>query len=219
MSAVASIEQRASANGRSSVQVVAVDSRPLIRSGLARVASCALGCYAYPAADLAHAGAALKRAKRAVDVILLCIGHDENPKSLLREARQFGAPVVFVLDGDDAALIRDALAAGADGYLMLELADVDSVRSTVNAVLAGASAVPPELQDACSRRGHRENGVTPRAREVLRLLAEGLHDHEIAERLGISVSSVRKHIGTAEGRLQARTRTQVMAIAVRHGLL
>jgi DNA-binding CsgD family transcriptional regulator len=54
---------------------------------------------------------------------------------------------------------------------------------------------------------------------VLRSLADGLHDEEIGDRLGISTSSVRKHIAASQQRLEARTRTQLVAIAARSGLL
>ena len=61
--------------------------------------------------------------------------------------------------------------------------------------------------------------LTARCLEVLQSLADGLHDDEIASRLGISTSSVRKHISSAQGRLKARTRTQVVAIVAVDGLL
>jgi DNA-binding CsgD family transcriptional regulator len=50
-------------------------------------------------------------------------------------------------------------------------------------------------------------------------LAAGLHDDEVAARLGITVRSVRKHIATAQERLEARTRIQALAIAAREGLI
>ena len=68
-------------------------------------------------------------------------------------------------------------------------------------------------------RADRPASVTERSLEVLGSLADGLHDHEIAIRLGISTSSVRKHIASAQTRLGARTRTQAVATAAREGLL
>jgi DNA-binding NarL/FixJ family response regulator len=114
--------------------------------------------------------------------------------------------------------MRSALAAGADGYLVLDLADAETVRVTIAAVLAGRRAIPPELRGSCSQL-HRNVVITARSLEVLRSLADGLHDDEIAERLGISTSSVRKHICGAQERLRARTRTQAVAMAARRGFL
>jgi DNA-binding NarL/FixJ family response regulator len=70
-----------------------------------------------------------------------------------------------------------------------------------------------------SQQLNRNPMITARSLEVLRSLAEGLHDDEIAERLGISTSSVRKHICGAQERLRARTRTQAVAMAARWGFL
>jgi DNA-binding NarL/FixJ family response regulator len=203
-------------NGHRVVRVLAVDARPLIRHGLARLARCALGCEAHATVDVAHAAAALRRGGPADGVVLLGVRNGDDPGSLVHEARDLGAPVVCVLDRDDASLIHAAIAAGADGYLALELADADSIRSTVSAVLRGGSVIRLRSQNAHNGHGRP---VTPRAIEVMRLMAEGLHDHEIAQRLQISTSSVRKHIVNAQERLGALTRTQAMAIAVRQGLL
>jgi DNA-binding NarL/FixJ family response regulator len=229
MSAIAPIEEHAGGssgsvsdqpdNGHSAVRVFAVDSRPLVRSGLARLIGCTMACQAEALADLDQAAAALRLVEPAPRALVLGVRTGENPIALVGEARRFGAPVVCVLDCDDAALIRSVVAAGADRCLVLDRVDGETLRAAVAAAVAGLKVIPSELQGSSSHSGHRDPVITERCLEVLRSLAEGLHDHEIGERLGISTSSVRKHIFSAEERLGARTRTQAVAMAVRWGLL
>jgi len=93
-------------------------------------------------------------------------------------------------------------------------ADAATLRRTVEAAEAGEPYIPHELG-----AGHEQalSTITARCLEVWAGLSDGLHDHEIASRLGISTSAVRKHISGAQERLQARTRTQVVAMAARNG--
>jgi DNA-binding CsgD family transcriptional regulator len=79
--------------------------------------------------------------------------------------------------------------------------------------------VPESLRWLAASDGGARPAVTERCLEVLRSLADGLHDEEIADRLEISTSSVRKHIASAQERLGARTRTQVVAIVAASGLV
>jgi two-component system response regulator DesR len=149
--------------------------------------------------------------------VLLGLAPGDDAERLVGEARKLHAPVVCVLDNEAPALVRAALAAGADGYLLLDGADPDSLGTTLARVEAGEYVLPAELES--HRAQDRRPILTDRCLEVLGALAEGLHDDEIAQRLGISTSSVRKHIASAQDRLAARTRTQVVAIVAGRGLL
>jgi DNA-binding NarL/FixJ family response regulator len=157
--------------------------------------------------------------RRDSTVVLVGVRAGDDVVASVSAARRAAFAVVCVLDTDEAAVIRAALAAGADGYLLLELVDADALREAISTVQAGERSIPLELQGSCQGSHTREPMVTARCLQVLRSLAEGLHDHEIADRLGISTSSVRKHIFTAQERLLARTRTQAVATAARRGFL
>jgi DNA-binding NarL/FixJ family response regulator len=198
--------------------VFAVDGRPLVRSGLAATARRAFGSGALALTDLAQASSARVLADCEPELLLLGLRSGDDPAAALASARRIAPIVICVLDSDDAALARAALEADADGYLLSSHAGPDALRATLDQIHAGGKAVPDEL------RGPRDGAVgagaiTERCREVLRSLADGLHDHEIAARLGISTSSVRKHVANAQERLEARTRTQAVAHAARAGLL
>lgn len=200
------------------LRIFAVDSRPLLRSGLAGVARRAFGAGALPVSDLDQAAAASRFLDAEPRAVLLGLRTGDDPAALLEHARRIAATVILVLDLSDAALIRAALAAGADGYMLVEQTNPDELRSTLEAAETGIRAIPPELHHA--RPGGAEPAaITDRCLEVLRLLAAGLHDDEIASELAISTSSVRKHVANAQQRLAARTRTQAVALATRGGLL
>lgn len=197
-------------------RVFIVEGRPLLRSGLARLAGRALGATALALADLDQAAAARRFGDGAPRVLLLGLRAGEDPGSLVAAARRIAPIVICVPERGDPTLIRSALGAGADGYVRPESLTAEVLREAVEAIETGAPVAAQALEPV---RGHDALAITARCHEVLRSLADGLHDHEIAERLGISTSSVRKHVANAQARLQARTRTQAVALAVRDGLL
>jgi DNA-binding NarL/FixJ family response regulator len=198
-------------------RVVVIDRRPLIRMGLSRLVQRTLGHASQAAKDPAQAVAALRLLGAEPRAVLLGLASGDDPHRLLADARRLRVPVVCVLSGNDPAMIRAALGAGADGYLLLDEIDPGSLETALARVESGEYVLPAELEP--HRAQDRRPMLTDRCLEVLAALADGLHDDEIADRLGISTSSVRKHIANAQDRLTARTRTQVVAIVAGHGLL
>ena len=201
--------------------MLAVDRRPLVRAGLARLAGSALGCRVEAVADLAEAEAVLRAMDSHPRVVLIGVPRGENPTQLVGDATRFAIPVICALDDATEVAVNSALTAGARGYIAIERAEAESLRATLLAAEADdpEPALPSGRRDFGDAPPHRAAAVTERSLEVLGSLAEGLHDHEIAVRLGISTSSVRKHIASAQTRLSARTRTQAVAMAAREGLL
>ena len=120
----------------------------------------------------------------------------------------------------DSGLLSDALDAGARG-LALKDAPLDDLARAIDAVAAGSVYVDPVLAASLAMRGR--NGATqalsPREREVLRLLAEGDSYHEIGAVLFLAPDTVRAHAQRAMTKLGARTRTQAVALAVRERLI
>jgi DNA-binding NarL/FixJ family response regulator len=202
--------------------VFAVDGRPLVRSGLAGIARRALGAGALALTDLGQASAARGLTESDPETLLLGLRAGDDPAALVAAARRIAPIVICVVDRSDPSLVRAALDADADGYLLSDQADPATLRSLIDAVRFGGETVPAALLGRGGRGAASATGggfVTERCREVLRSLADGLHDHEIAERLGISTSSVRKHVANAQERLESKTRTQAVARAARAGLL
>lgn len=121
----------------------------------------------------------------------------------------------------DEAMVSDALDAGIRGIVQKD-APLADVRRAIEIVAAGGVYIDPTLSGkiAGSKGRVREaRPLTQREREVLRLLAEGLHNDEIGRRLFISPETVRTHIGKAMDKLGAETRTQAVAMAIREQLI
>ena len=195
--------------------IIVVDRRPLVREGLMAVA-----CDAR--AGSVHGVSALPDAPIpwiSPVVVLLGLATGDDPVALVGSTRDLlGAPVACALFCDNPDLVAAALAADADGYLLIDLADSDAIVDLIAAVQAGERALPAEL--AVSRR--RRTGasiLSDRCVQVLRCLAGGQNDTEIAATLSISASCVRKHVRIAEQRLHARTRPEAIAMALRAGIL
>ncbi len=195
--------------------IVVIDRRPLVRHGLVAIAEEA-------GVGAVHAVAAVPAAPVpwvAPLIVLLGLAGGDDAAALVSDARErLGAPVACALFCDEPALIARALAAEADGYLINELADSDAIVDLVIAAQAGKRTLPPELVLPRRRRGGNSI-LSERCLQVLRCLAAGQHDHEIAEHLEISTSSVRKHVRIAEERMRARTRPEALAMAIRAGIL
>lgn len=124
--------------------------------------------------------------------------------------------VVYTAEAD-ADLAAAVLAAGADGIVLKEAPLADLGRA-LGSVLAGRPYVDPAVALPTLGANGRTQ-LTAREREVLELLAEGLTHHEIGRRLDIGAETVRTHARKAADRLDARTRTQAVAEAIRLGLL
>ena len=128
--------------------------------------------------------------------------------------------VVFYTAFGDRALLSEALDAGARGFVLKEAPLVDLVRA-VERVAAGDAYVDPVLAGVLVS-GYitdRVPTLTQREREVLRHLSDGLSNEETGKALHISPETVRTHIRKAMRKLEADTRTQAVAIALRQSII
>jgi DNA-binding NarL/FixJ family response regulator len=122
---------------------------------------------------------------------------------------------IVVYSGDnDPAHARAALEAGAAAYV-LKAGSLDQLMRAVKEASTGGTFIDPQLS-----RGRPDRAeLTSREREVLALLAEGLANDEIAGQLAISSLTVRTHTKNAMEKLQATTRTEAVATALRRSLI
>jgi DNA-binding NarL/FixJ family response regulator len=129
------------------------------------------------------------------------------------------AIVVYTGYGD-RALLAEALAAGVRGFVLKEAPLSDLVHA-VQQVVAGGAYVDPVLAGflVTDALDERLASLTQRERDVLRLLADGLANDEIGRRLEISPDTVRTHVRKAMTKLEADTRTQAVATALRQHMI
>ena len=128
--------------------------------------------------------------------------------------------IIFCTAFGDRALLSEALDVGARGFVLKEAPLSDLVRA-VERVVAGEAYVDPVLAGflVSGDLADRLPALTQREREVLRLLADGLANEEIGKRLHISAETVRTHVRKAMTKLEANTRTQAVAMALRQSII
>ncbi len=128
--------------------------------------------------------------------------------------------VILYTGYPERALLLDALDAGARGFLLKEAPLTDLMRA-IRIVCGGGTYVDPALAGllAGPRAAERLPTLTKREREVLRLLADGMRNEQVAVQLAISPLTVRTHVKKAMEKLEADTRTQAVARALRESLI
>ena len=132
--------------------------------------------------------------------------------------------VVILSAFEDSATVYRAIALGARAYLQKVISG-ETLCRTILAVARGETVIPPALQGglASEIRARRERAddllLTKRELEILRLAAEGLSAPEIADRLVVSVTTVKTHLQHVYAKLEVSDRTAAVAQAMRRGLL
>jgi len=130
--------------------------------------------------------------------------------------------ILVLTSFSNEALIESALSAGAIGYLMKDISGAQ-LAAAIRRASAGKPTLAPEAAEVLMRRvdapGLQDQDLTARERQVLTLLADGLTNAEIAERLVVSLSTVKGHVSSIIAKLGASSRTEAATIAVRHRLV
>ena len=208
------------------ISVVLVDDHAVVRSGLRLLLDAQDDIEVVGEAGNAKDAIFRARALKP-DVILLDVvmpgqsGIDALPK-LLEESAE--TKVLVLSMQDDPSYVREAFAAGAQGYVLKEAAD-EEVVTAVREVAGGGSYVHPALgarmvaAEARERAAAEADPLSEREREVLRLLALGHTNQEIAETLYISVRTAESHRAHIMQKLGLSTRAELVRYALSHGLL
>ncbi|ACG72138.1 two component transcriptional regulator, LuxR family [Anaeromyxobacter sp. K] len=203
------------------LRVLVVSADPLARAGLAALLGLSPELRLAGEAEPARAQAAA----REVDAALWDLG---APATVRGAADAGGAealavlaaglPVVALVAGEAQA--GEALRAGARGVLQRG-AGAEAIAAALRAAVTGLTALDPELAAALLRAPAAEAGgpLTPREREVLALVAEGLGNKAIAARLGISEHTAKFHVNAILGKLGAGSRAEAIVRAARLGLV
>jgi NarL family two-component system response regulator LiaR len=210
------------------IRVLVADDHALVRSGLESI----LGLFD-DIELVAQAGGGLEAVRLcdecSPDVVLmdLVMPDMDGADATVEILRRHPATKVLALTSfSDDELIEAALKAGAIGYLMKNISG-DQLAAAIRAAHAGRPTLAPEaaavLMHAVTGPGRTADAVggdlTTRERQVLALVAEGLTNAEIAERLVLSLSTIKTHVSSVMTKLGAGTRTEAATLAVRHRLV
>jgi two-component system response regulator NreC len=209
-----------------SVRVLIVDDHAVVRAGL-RLLLAAEGDLE-PVGEAGSGRDAIFQARELKpDVILLDVvmpdqsGLDVLP-TLLHEQPE--TKVLVLSMQDDPQYVRQAFSAGASGYVLKEAADTEVV-AAIREVARGGRYVNPELgarlvaAETQERKRAEEDPLSEREREVLRLLALGHTNQEIAKQLYISVRTAETHRAHIMQKLRLESRAELVRYAIDQGLL
>jgi len=204
-----------------------VDDHPVLRDGLVAILSTQAGFEVVGEAETGRE-AVLLAAELQPDIVMMDLempGMDgvEALKQMRDRDPDVHVIVFTAYDTDDR--IVAALQAGAQGYL-LKGAPRDQIFEAIRVVNAGDSLLQPVVASKLLTRMRRSAGdpgttgsVTPREMEVIRLLARGLQNKEIAAELGIAQRTAKFHVGSILAKLGAGNRTEAVTIAVQRGMI
>lgn len=206
------------------IRVMIVDDHPLARAGLATF------LLAYDDLELvAEAGSgeeAVEQARRlGPDVVLMDMvlpGMDgAEAIAAIRTVCPHARALVLTSYREDAH-VRRALAAGAVGYLLKDVS-AEELADAIRNASQGRATLAPEATEALIRAATQppQPGfeLTEREREVLSLLSAGLSNADIAERLVVSLATVKSHVSNILSKLGVESRTEAVALALRRGLV
>jgi DNA-binding NarL/FixJ family response regulator len=153
-----------------------------------------------------------------LDIRMPDVGGIEIARRLSEEGSK--TAVILYTGASDRAVLLEGLDAGARGFLLKE-APLDDLARAIQIVAGGGTYVDAALAGllAGPQAAERLYTLTKREREVLRLLADGMRNEQVGQRLSISPLTVRTHVKNAMTKLEADTRTQAVARALRESLI
>lgn len=207
------------------VRLLVADDHPVVRDGLRGMFESDPGFAVVGEAGSGPEAVALVTALEArrddgIDVVVLDLRMpDGGGVEAIRRLRAAGAScrILVLTTYDTDRDIRDAMEAGADGYLLKDTRRDDLLRA-VRDVASGRPVLAPQALRVLSRRD-REEAPTPRELEVLRVIAEGGTNRAAADRLFVSEATVKTHLLRLYAKLGVRDRAAAVRAGYERGLL
>ncbi|QIK68374.1 response regulator transcription factor [Nocardioides sp. HDW12B] len=217
-------------SGTSDIRVLVVDDQELFRRGLTMLLGVETDIEVVGEAADGAAAAALA-AGSAPDVVLMDVRMPRQSGIEACAAVKEAAPqarIIMLTVSDDEADLYDAVKSGASGYLLKD-SSIEEVAQAIRVVADGQSLISPsmaiKLLDEFKQMARTDRQAVPTPRlterelEVLRLVAQGLNNREIAKQLFISENTVKNHVRNILEKLQLHSRMEAVMYAVREKIL
>jgi DNA-binding NarL/FixJ family response regulator len=214
------------------IDVVLADDQALVRAGFRALLDAEDDIAVVGEASNGHEAISLVRAKKP-DVVLMDIRMPEldglsATREVAADARLSGVRIVILTTFELDEYVFEALRSGASGFLVKDTEPVDLL-AAVRLVASGEALLSPSvtrrvIEEFASRAKEPPptgplDELTEREREVMALVAGGLSNEEIAERLVVSPATAKTHVSRAMVKLAARDRAQLVVLAYEHGLV
>lgn len=202
------------------ITVLLVDDHALVRRGFRRLLeddpSIVVVGEASTAAEAMRLAGELKPGVIVMDCALPGTSGLVATRAILDDSPDIA--IVMLSMHSEETLVRQALAAGARGYILKDALDLD-LASVVKRVAGGETVLDPKLSGAPTLKGERSHGLSPRELEVLQLICDGLSNRAIAARLDLSVHTVAVHRANIMDRLGVHKTAELVVYAIQHGLV
>lgn len=210
------------------IDVVIADDHAVVRAGLRALIT------AEPSLKLAGEAAGGLEAidlvsKLQPDILILDLSMpDQDGIAVTRQIKQSGSTtrILILTVHEDEALLREAIKAGASGYILKRAAETEMI-SAINILMRGDLYIDPSLmrvlldttsQTSPTEKTHAEQ-LTARETEVLKLIVQGFTNRQIAEELSLSVRTVEGHRANLSEKLGLKSRVELVRYAKAHGLI
>ena len=204
--------------------VVIVDDHEIVRQGLGSLFK---DSGVRIVAEAENGDAAVKAAKKhKPNVVLLDVRLGDTGIDAIKRIRSASAEtrVVVLSAFDNPTYVARAVSAGAHDYVLKSASRADIIAAVTGAADGSEPARSSELRRMAGAMANRtafsstEVQLTPRESQVLRLIAMGLSNQEIADSLEISVETVKEHVQNLLRKMSLNDRTQAAVWAIRHGV-
>lgn len=211
-----------------SIRVLLIDDQSLVREGIQSLLAMSDNIEVVGQASNGEEGLAFL-ADNAVDVVLLDIRMPRMDGIAMLEslaAKDAMLPVLMLTTFDDNESIMNALKAGAKGYLLKDVS-LETLVGAINTLASGGTLIQPAVTESLTRRMNKvvadseplPEEISTKELEVLRLMAAGMSNQEIAEAMFKSTGTVKNQVSTILAKLGVRDRTRAVLKAIETGLL
>jgi DNA-binding NarL/FixJ family response regulator len=201
------------------ITVLLVDDHSLVRRGFRRILeddpSIVVVGEASDGAEAVRLAGRLKPRVVVMDCAMPGTSGLAATRQILRDAPDV-AVLMLSMHSEDT-LVRQALEAGARGYILKNALDLDLV-AAVRRAASGETVLDPGVSRASTLKGERE-GLTPRELEVLQLICAGRSNREIAATLNLSVNTIAVHRANIMNTLAVHKTAELVVYAIQHGLV
>jgi len=205
---------------RGRISVLLVDDHALVRRGFRRIIEDEQHISVIGEANDGDEAVRLAQELRPQVIVMDCALPGTNGLEATRRILAFApkTAVLMLSMHSEETWVHQALAAGARGYILKNILDMELV-SAIERVAAGHIVIAPQVSPPVPLKGERNRGLSPRQLEILHLIVDGQSIKEIASQLGLSTNTVAVHRANIMETLGIHKTAELVVYAIRNGLV
>jgi DNA-binding NarL/FixJ family response regulator len=202
------------------LRVLLVDDHALVRHGFRRILEDDAEIEVVGEASNGQEAVRLAAKEKPAVIVMDCAMPEMNGLEATRKIleAQPGAAILMLSMHSEDTLVRQAMDAGARGYVLKNAMDLD-LANAIKRVAKGEKVMDPQVARTAALKGEREGGLTPRELEVLQRIVAGKSNKEIAAELNLSANTVSVHRANIMDALGIHKTAELVVYAIRNGLV